>query len=140
MVDKLISYNSCVSIFQPDLQRSFATISPLYLISGPRSTLFYSWAGSVSYISSPSVSFGTIDRWRIDLKDSQPLNRDQWTLNSTGTASLVRITDVRKEFIPNHYSDSLPLEINDNSPDWVKNLVREQLRKFYEQKKENSVE
>lgn len=128
MKGKIISYNGCVSIFQPNSKISFGTISPLNLISGPTTTLFYYWAGSVSYSSSPSVQFGTIGRVRIDEKDNQPLNQDQWLLSSTGTPSLVRLSMVQKENIPNHHASELPRNIASNPPDWINTLVEEKLK------------
>ena len=117
--DKLIPYSSCVRIFQANLQRSFATVSPVSIISGPQIPVLYSWAGSVSYTSLPSIAFGTIDRWRYDFNDSLPLNRDQWVLWSTGTAGLVRVKETEKSEIPNHRSDSLPVDIQNDSPKGV---------------------
>lgn len=128
MTDKIVAYNSCVSIFQPNSQISFGTISPVNLISGPTTTLFYYWAGSVSYTSNPNLIFGTIGRLRIDAKDDQPLNQDQWLLRSTGTPSLVRIYEVEKKNIPSHHSRKLPSDINNESPNWVKVLVDENLK------------
>lgn len=122
MADKLIPFNSCVSIFQPNLQRSFATVSPVSAISGPSAPVLYSWVGSVSYTSHPSIAFGTVDRWRGD-SDPLPLNRDQWVLWSTGTADLVRIKETEKSEIPSHWSDSLPLDIQNNSPKWVGTFI-----------------
>ena len=126
MKDKTIDFRSCVSIFQPCMRRSFATVSPVSIITGDG--LVYSWAGSVSYTSNPSVCFGTIDRLRLDPKDNQPLNRDQWTLNSTGTPSLIRILEIQKEDIFEHHSDKLPSDMKDDSPSWVRHLVDEKLQ------------
>ena len=123
MKNKTISYNSCVSIFQPNLQRSFATVSPINVISGPNTPVLYSWAGSVSYTSLPSIAFGTIDRWRPDNNDSLPLNRDQWVLWSTGTANLVRVKETEKNRISDHWSGSLPSHIKRESPKWVGGLI-----------------
>lgn len=123
MADKLIPFNSCVSIFQGNLQKSFATVSPVSAISGPQAPVLYSWAGSVSYTSLPSIAFGTVDRWRGDSNDPLPLNRDQWVLWSTGTAELIRIQETEKSEIPNHWSDSLPLEIQNNSPRWAGTFI-----------------
>jgi hypothetical protein len=123
MKDKLISFTSCVSIFQPNLQRSFGTISPVNIISGPNTSQLYSWAGSVSYTSLPSIAFGTIDRWRLDPIDPLPLNRDQWVLWSTGTANLVRVKETEKLKIPNHWSSSLPSSISNQSPKWVGKFI-----------------
>ena len=125
MSDKLLGYGSCVSIFQPDSQRSFGTVSPVNIISGPNSPQLYSWAGSVSYTSQPSIAFETIDRWRYDPNDPMPLNRDQWVLWSTGTANLVRIKEVEKLKIPNHWSTSLPSAISNESPEWVGKFIDE---------------
>ena len=125
MKDKIISYESCVSIFQPNLQRSFATLSPVNVISGPNIQLLYSWAGSVSYTSLPSISFGTIDRWRPDHDDPVPLNRDQWVLWSTGTANLVRVKESQKSRIQDHWSRTLPSDVQKDSPIWVNNLINE---------------
>lgn len=130
MTDKLIDFNNCVSIFQPNLQKSFATVPPIPLISGPTTTLFYSWAGSVSYNSNPSIAFGTIDRWRVDFNDApQYLNRDQWIFWSSGTPSVVRVLEVQKKDIPFHWSNELPQEIGSQSPEWVKNLVGDKFKK-----------
>lgn len=123
MADKLTSFNSCVSIFQGNLQRSFATVSPVSAISGPPAPVLYSWVGSVSYTSLPSIAFGTVDRWRSDSNDPLPLNCDQWILWSTGTAELVRIKETEKSEIPNHWSGSLPLDIQNNSPMWVGTFI-----------------
>lgn len=129
MTDKLLSFGSCVSIFQPDLQRSFGTVPPVSGISGPNSPQLYSWAGSVSYTSQPSIAFGTIDRWRYDPKDPMSLNRDRWVLFSTGTASLIRIKETEKLKIPNHWSTSLPSSINNESPEWVREFIDEIIKK-----------
>jgi len=123
MTDKLISYDSCASIFQEDSQRSFATVSPVTVISGPQAPTLYSWAGSVSYTSLPSIAFGTIDRWRCDSNDPLPLNRDQWVLWSTGTAGLVRVKEAEKSEIPDHWSESLPVNVQTNSPKWVGTFI-----------------
>ncbi|MBI3485452.1 hypothetical protein HY025_00745 [Candidatus Daviesbacteria bacterium] len=130
MKDKLISYNSSVSIFQANLQQSFATVSPVPIISGPG--LFYYWAGSISYTSTPSLTFGTIGRLRIDAKDNLPLNHDQWLVSSTGTANLVRISEVHKKSVPNHHVSDLPDEIKNDSPAWVKSFVQEKLKNIKE--------
>ena len=122
MADKLIPFNSCVSIFQSNTRRSFATVSPVGAISGPPAPVLYSWAGSVSYTSLLSIAFGTVDRWRGD-SDPLPLNRDQWVLWSTGTADLVRVKETEKSEVPNHWSDSLPLDIQNNSPKWVGTFI-----------------
>lgn len=129
MADKLLSYGSCVSIFQPDLQRSFGTVSPVNIISGPDSPQLYSWSGGVSYTSQPSIAFGTIDRWRYDPNDSMPLNRDQWVLWSTGTANLVRVKETEKLKIPNHWSTSLPSVISNESPEWVGEFIDEIIKR-----------
>jgi len=123
MKDKLVSYNSCVSIFQPNLQRSFATVSPLPNISGPSVPVLYSWSGSVSYTSLPSIAFGTIDTWRPDYNDPLPLNRDQWVLWSTGTADLVRIKETQKSRIPNRWVETLPSDAQRSSPTWANDLI-----------------
>ena len=123
MTDKLLSYGGCVSIFQPDLQISFGTVSPVNIISGPDSPQLYSWSGRVSYTSQPSVAFGTIDRWRYDPNGSMPLNRDQWILWSTGTASVVRIMETEKPKISNHWSDSLPSDLAESAPAWVGTFI-----------------
>ena len=128
MADKLIPFNSCVSIFQSASQISFGTISPVSVISGPNKPLLYSWAGSVSYTSQPSIAFGTINRWRPDSNDSLPLNRDQWILWSTGTADIIRVKETEKSRIPNHWSESLPKDVENNSPKWVGNLIDEMIR------------
>lgn len=125
MTDKLVSFNICVSIFQPDLQRSFGTISPINVISGPDKPSLYSWAGSVSYTSTPSVAFGTVDRWRSDPNDPMPLNRDQWVLWSTGTADWVRVKEKEKSKIPGHWSTRLPSDVQNDSPEWVINFINE---------------
>lgn len=127
MKDKIISYNSCVSIFQPNLKRSFATISPVNIISEPTTTMVYSWAGSVSSTSNPSIAFGTIERWRHEPTDAKPLNRDQWVLWSTGTPSLIRLEDIEKKSVLNHWSSELPKEVNDVAPSWVKSLMQAKL-------------
>lgn len=123
MKDKIIKFNSCVSIFQPNLQRSFATISPINIIDGPTSTLFYSWTGSISYTSTPSIAFGTVDRWRHDPNDVLQLNRDQWVLWSTGTANLIRLKETEKTKISDHWSKRLPSDVYRDSPLWVRNLI-----------------
>lgn len=123
MKDKIISYGSCVSIFQPNLQKSFATISPINVISGPNVPSLYSWTGSVSYTSLPSIAFGTIDRWRPDYNDPVPLNRDQWVLWSTGTADLVRVRETQKSSIPDHWSRTLPLKVQKESPVWTSDFI-----------------
>ena len=128
MSDKLISFSSCVSIFQPNLQPSFATTSPIPLISGPTTTLFYTWVGNIAYIANPSIAFGIIDRWRVDFNDTQYLNRDQWILWSTGTPSLIRIKEVKKNDIPYHWSNELPKEISGQTPRWVKSLVEDKTK------------
>ncbi|MBI4092068.1 MAG: hypothetical protein HY427_02585 [Candidatus Levybacteria bacterium] len=134
MKDKIVPYNSCVSIFQPNLQSSFATVSPISLISDPNTPVLYSWAGSVSYTSLPSIAFGTIDRWRPDYNDTLPLNRDQWVLWSTGTADLIRIKETQKSKIPNHWAETLPPEVQRDSPDWTNDLINELLqnKRIYE--------
>lgn len=129
MVDKLLSLNSCVSIFQPGLQRSFATISPVSIISGPNLPVLYSWVGSISYTSLPSVVLGTIDRWRPDYNDALPLNRDQWVLWSTGTADLIRVKETKKSDILNHWSKTLPIDVQNDSPKWVNTFIGEILKK-----------
>lgn len=129
MRDKLISYGSCVSIFQPNSKRSFGTNSPINVISGFNVPLLYSWAGSVSYTSLPSIAFGTIDRWRNDPNDHLPLNRDQWILWSTGTADLVRVQDTEKSKIPDHWSITLPTNISGESPQWVGEFIEQILKK-----------
>lgn len=123
MKDKLISFGSCVSIFQPNLQRSFGTIPPIGIISGPNVPSLYSWGGSVSYTSLLSIAFGTIDRWRPDTKDPMPLNRDQWVLWSTGTADLIRVLETKKSNIPNHWSTTLPADVQKDSPKWVRAFI-----------------
>lgn len=123
MRDKLISFGSCVSIFQPNLQRSFSVVSPIGIISGPNVPSLYSWAGSVSYTSLTSIAFGTIERWRPDRKDPLPLNRDQWVLWSTGTAGLIRVLETKKSNIPNHWSTILPADVQKDSPEWVGTLI-----------------
>ena len=123
MKDKLISFGSCVSIFQPNLQRSFGTIPPIGIISGLNVLSLYSRGGSVSYTSLPSITFGTIDRWRPDTKDPMPLNRDQWVLWSTGTANLIRVLETKKSNIPNHWSTTLPSDVQKDSPEWVGTLI-----------------
>lgn len=123
MADKLLSYGSCISIFQPDLQRSFGTVSPVNVISGPDTPQLYSWSGSVSYTSQPSVAFGTIDRWRHDPTDPMPLNQDQWIVWSTGTADVVRIKETEKPKISNHWSYSLPSDLAENAPAWVGTFI-----------------
>lgn len=128
MQDKLISFDSCVSIFQPDSQRSFGTVAPVNVISGPEKPLLYSWMGSVSFTSLPSISFGTIDRWRYDPNDSMPLNRDQWVLWSTGTANLIRVKEVEKFNVPEHRADTLPTEIKNSSPSWVGSFLGEMIK------------
>ena len=125
MKNKIISYDSCVSIFQPNLQRSFATVSPINVISGPNTPVLYSWAGSVSYTSLPSIALGTVDRWRPDYNDSLLLNRDQWVLWSTGTANLVRVKETDKTIISDHWSESLPSHIKKESPKWVGKFIDE---------------
>jgi len=125
MADKLLTFNSCVSIFENDLQRSFATVSPVSVISGPNLSVLYSWAGSVSYTSLPSISFGTIDRWRPDYDDPLPLNRDQWVLWSTGTANLIRVKETEKSKIPYHWSKSLPEDVQNDSPKWIRAFINE---------------
>lgn len=130
MKNKIISYDSCVSIFQPNLQRSFATTSPISAISGPNTPVLYSWAGSVSYTSLPSVAFGTVDRWRPDYNDPLPLNRDQWVLWSTGTANLVKVKEIDKSSITDHWAGSLPSEMNRTAPAWVGTFVSEIVSKF----------
>lgn len=129
MRDKLISFSSYVSIFQPNLQRSFGTISPINLISGPKIPMLYSWTGSVSYTSLPSIAFGTIDRWRNDSNDPLPLNRDQWILWSTGTADLIRVQDTEKSKISDHWSVLLPSSISNKSPKWVGEFIDEIIKK-----------
>lgn len=129
MTDKLVTYNSCVSIFQPNLQRSFGFVSPISAITGPQASTLYSWVGSVSYTSLPSVAFGTIDRWRYDSNDPKPLNRDQWILWSTGTADLVRIKETEKSEISNHWSKTLPRDIQNDSPNWVYDYVKRIIKK-----------
>lgn len=130
MTDKLIPFNSCVSIFQANLQRSFATVSPVGVISGPETPTLYSWAGSVSYTSQPSVAFGTVDRWRYDPNDPMPLNRDQWILWSTGTANLVRVKETDKPNVTDHWAGSLPSDVNRTAPAWVGTFVSEIVSKF----------
>lgn len=125
MRDKLISYDSCVSILQPNLQRSFGTISPISVISGPHISSLYSWVGSVSYTSLPSIPFGTIDRWRPDPNDPMPLNRDQWILWSTGTANLIRVMKTKKPNISDHWSTTLPSDVQKDSPKWVGTFIDE---------------
>lgn len=132
MRDKLISFASCASLFQADLKRSFGTVSPVNVISGSQASALYSWAGSVSYISLPSIAFGTIDRWRPDFNDHLPFNRDQWVLWSTGTTEWIRVKETKKAEIPNHWSDSLPLDIQNVSPKWVGIFIDEVVKKFHQ--------
>lgn len=128
MKDKIISYEGCVSIFQPNSQRSFGTVSPTNIISGPNVPLLYSWVGSVSYTSIQSIAFGTIDRWRPDPNDQKPLNHDQWVLWSTGTANLIRVMETKKSNISDHWSTALPSEVQKDSPNWVNTFVDEMIR------------
>jgi len=123
MRDKLLDFNSCVSIFEANFQRSFGTVSPINAISGSNLPSLYSWMGSVSYTSTPSIAFGTIERWRTDFNDPMPLNRDQWILWSTGTASIVRVKEVEKSKIIDHWSNGLPSDVEKDSPNWVKNFI-----------------
>lgn len=125
MKDKIISYGSCVSIFQSNLQRSFGTISPLGVITGPASTMLYSWTGSVTLTSNLSIAFGTIERWRYEPNDTKPFNRDQWVLWSTGTPSLIKIEDAPKNKIQEHWSNGLPKDIDRVAPPWIKAIVQE---------------
>lgn len=125
MADKLLSYDSCVSIFQSNMQRSFGTTSPVNIISGPKAPQLYSWAGSIFCTSQPSIAFGTIDRWRPDPNDSMPLNHDQWVLWSTGTANKIRIKETEKSKIYDHWSDSLPYDLTKNVPAWVETFISE---------------
>ena len=113
---------------QPNLQRSFGTTPPIDKISGPNSSSLYSWVGSVSYTSLPSIAFGTIDRWRHDPNDQEPFNHDQWVLWSTGTANLIRIKETEKAKIPDHWSGTLPSDIYCNSPLWVKSFIKEMVK------------
>lgn len=129
MKDKIISYGSCVSIFQPNLQRSFGTIPPLEVITGPANAVLYSWSGSISLTSKPNVALGTIERWRPDPSDPMPLNRDQWVLWSTGTADMVKVKEAEKSTIPNHWSGSLPTDVQNNSPKWVGTFISEMINK-----------
>lgn len=130
MKDKLILYNSCVSIFQPNLQRSFGTASPVLSISGPSTPTLYSWAGSISYTSCPSIPFGTIDRLRPDFNDPRPLNRDQWGLWSTGTADWIRIVESKKNTITEHWTNGLPKDLeNEDNPSWVSDFIDKMLDK-----------
>ncbi len=122
MRDKITNYNGCVSIFQPNSQKSFGTVSPIPVIAGPTNTLFYSWAGSVTSTSTPNLSFGTIDRWRVD---NNQFKHDQWVLNSTGTASLIRISDVQKENIPDHHTSNLSLAVKNELPKWLEDLIED---------------
>ncbi len=129
MRDKLVGFDSCASIFQPNLQRSFGTIPPVNVISCPISPVLYSWMGSVSYTSTPSIAFGTVDRWRSDIKDPVPLNRDQWVLWSTGTANVIRVKETDKSNITDHWSTSLPSDIRNESPEWVGKFIDEMIKK-----------
>ncbi|HLD27175.1 MAG TPA: hypothetical protein VJB63_04450 [Patescibacteria group bacterium] len=103
MQDKLINFNKCVEIIKPPYSVwSFGTVSPIDLISGPTTTLFYCWAGSVSYTFDTDSALGTIVRMRYAYKGVFPLKRDQWEFRMTGTPSLIRIHEVENRYIPYH--------------------------------------
>jgi len=131
MQDKLINFDELSKFLNGN--RSLGTISPVPNISGPTTTLFYDLRGSATYTSCPSLAMGTLDRWRIDPNDPLPLNRDQWIFWTTGTATLVRILEMEKYAIPNHWTNRLPLnEIE--YPSWTINLVEKCLKemKFFD--------
>lgn len=124
MQNKIIDFNEFSKLLSSG--RSLGTISPVQNISGPITTLFYDLRGSATYTSCPSLAMGTLDRWRIDEKDTLPLNRDQWVFWSTGTPSLVRILEQEKSMIPHHWTDKLP-DNEINYPNWTRKLVTEKL-------------
>ncbi len=126
MKDKLINFDEFLNIVGSG--RSLGTISPTQLISGPTTTLFYDMRGSATYTSCASLAMSTLDRWRTDINDSLPLNRDQWIFYSTGTPSLVRIVEREKSSIPDHWARDLPEKEVDSYPNWIKNLVNEKTK------------
>lgn len=125
MTDEIIKFEEFSSLIKSG--RSLGTVSPVSLISGPSTTLFYDMRGSATFTSLASLAMGTLDRWRLDLNDPLPLNRDQWVFFSTGTPSLVRIVERNKPEIPSHWTDKLP-EKELVYPDWAKNLVEEKTK------------
>lgn len=124
MKDKIINLNEYKNLVNNG--RSLGTISPVTIISGPTSTLFYDFRGATSYTSGPSMAMGTLDRWRIDQKDSLPLNRDQWVFWSTVTTSLIRIQEVDKQDITKHQTKELPINEREY-PNWTQKLVNDKL-------------
>lgn len=127
MKDKIVSYSNLVNMFQSKTQMSYGSASPTAIVSGPPSTLFYAWMGSVSPESVPNIALGTIFRWRVDTADYPDiLNQDRWRLLSTGTVSQIRIEEIKKEEIPNHHAPTLPATWG-TPPSWVNSLITEKV-------------
>ena len=107
MKDKITEFGSCVSLFAPNLQTSFATMSPFGLISGPTSTKVYYWAGSVFPTENANTIFGTLGRIR---EEDRVYKHDQWTIRSTVTPSVIRFLEVSKVDVvnPSHHFEQLP--------------------------------
>lgn len=130
MQQKLILINEYQRVIVADSMWSFATISPVKAISSPTTTLFYAWAGNLSMVSLSSIPAGTLIRCRSDFNDPLPLNFDQWTFNSTGTVNLLEIREVNKRKILYHWTNRIPLALQNDAPIWVSNLIDEKLKNF----------
>lgn len=121
MKRKFVNFEDYRKVVEPDTKISFGTISPFQTLTNPRSTLFIAWAGNLSPVSGTSIAMGTIDFCRLD-NDPQPLNFDKYVFYSTGTPSILEVVGPKK---PNyHWSSKLPGHLQDNAPNWVKEIIK----------------
>lgn len=110
---KIINYTEVENLFPSNSQKGFATVSPLSNISGSFS--FFAFQGNPTYTSLHSVVHGTVYGCRVG-EGTAPFKFYGWTLNSTGTASLVRVEEIDKKEISFHWTDSLPSQIKTDAP------------------------
>ncbi|MDP3973468.1 MAG: hypothetical protein Q8P92_01415 [Candidatus Daviesbacteria bacterium] len=99
--------------------------SPIPEISTPEATVFYAWKGN-SDTSQTDVTDVTVVRCRVD-NDPKPLNFDMWTVSSTGTVSVLEIKEIEKSEIPYHWINKIPDVLENDAPQWVKDVIEEKL-------------
>ncbi|OGC51760.1 hypothetical protein A2982_00560 [candidate division WWE3 bacterium RIFCSPLOWO2_01_FULL_39_13] len=104
MDKKVFNYSELLT-FPPDSTIGSATTSPLSKINGPH--IFYAYQGNPTYTSLSSVVMGTVVGCRNG-SDTIPYKFDAWRIISTGTASLVRYKEIKKNDIPYHHTNEIP--------------------------------
>lgn len=125
MKRKFVDSENYKQVIEPETKISFDTVSPFPALSFPSDkTKFVAWYGNTSFTSGVSVAIGTLEVCRQG-SGTVLYDFERYPIYTTGTTTIYEAVGPQKPAY--HWTNKLPQHLQDNVPDWVKELVNERL-------------